>query len=264
MGSVGSKVSSAQSTMPQGIDYTKSASVDDAIVEFKQRHPEILIQNTFTDPKYMHPDNAKDILNRVERMIQDDDVEISSLQVRTDNRNWMASESGTLQGDVDLTFNGKYMKLSRNDLNDVYLRGVESGFHPNLGTLSAAEAVTAHELGHAMSDNYVNARVTQTYGEIQSMFSRGADEAYDQLSNPRSWRKSSWIRELVNDSIKAAGVKAKGGQQGIASTISGYAGKSPAECVAEAYADVSCNGDRANVLSKAIVNRLKSHLNAYK
>ncbi len=43
----------------------------------------------------------------------------------------------------------------------------------------------------------------------------------------------------------------------IANAISGYAKENNAECIAEATADVYCNGRKAKTESKAIVKALK-------
>ena len=50
------------------------------------------------------------------------------------------------------------------------------------------------------------------------------------------------------------------GSVSMAKKISGYAGHSNAECVAEAIADVYCNGNKAAAESRAIVKELKSIL----
>lgn len=50
------------------------------------------------------------------------------------------------------------------------------------------------------------------------------------------------------------------GVRQMARSISGYAGKSAAEAIAEAVSDVYCNGNRANRASQAIVNVLNGYL----
>ena len=46
----------------------------------------------------------------------------------------------------------------------------------------------------------------------------------------------------------------------MAKNISGYAGHSNAECIAEAVSDVYCNGRKASAESRAIVKELNTIL----
>lgn len=94
----------------------------------------------------------------------------------------------------------------------------EQGFHPKLNGKSGAEAVTAHELGHYL--------VEQT--------------------------KTS-ARTIVYNAGKSIGVKGNK----MASGISGYARYNYDETIAEAVADVYCNGSKASRNSIAITKEIK-------
>ena len=48
------------------------------------------------------------------------------------------------------------------------------------------------------------------------------------------------------------------GTKALAAKISGYAKESHTETIAEAYADVYCNGSNASAASRAVVAELKS------
>lgn len=131
------------------------------------------------------------------------------------------------QGSVGINTN--YTNVDK--MNKVYDRAVETGFHPSRGNKSGTEAVTYHELGHALTDN-----VAQKIG------AKDLDSA---------------SKKIVNDAYKASG--GTGGTKKWAGGISGYAQDSFAECVAEAVADHYCNGSKASKQSKAIMKELKKY-----
>lgn len=101
----------------------------------------------------------------------------------------------------------------------------KTGFHPKLGKKTGAEAVTAHELGHYLAE--------------QAMRKAKIDE-----------------RQIVGRAAKKVGVKVNN----MAGKISGYARYNYAETIAEASADVFCNGRRASKASRAIMSEIKSIL----
>ena len=101
----------------------------------------------------------------------------------------------------------------------------KSGFHPKIGKKSGAEAVTAHELGHYLAD------IAMKKSKISE-------------------------RDIVARAAKKLGVKVNN----MASNISEYARYNYAETIAEASADVYCNGKRASKASKAIMSEIKSIL----
>lgn len=143
-----------------------------------------------------------------------------------------ADKTGTLgfwrSSEGLLAINENYTNPSKMDA--VYDKAVASGFHPSRGDVSGTQAVTLHEMGHALTDYY---------GEKIGV--RDIDVASEIIVN-RAYRQSNG----------RGGTKVWGGK------ISGYAKESNAECVAEAVADYYCNGSNAHANSRAIMNVLKS------
>lgn len=133
----------------------------------------------------------------------------------------------------NLAVSDRYFNAEKMD--KVYDRCVEKGFHPSRGDKTGLEAVAAHELGHALTDE---AGRRNGYGTW----------AVDRMSN-----------EIVAAAAKKAGYKGKTAK--FRAEISGYAKKNNAETIAEAYADVYCNGAKgARRASKFIVAELEYRL----
>lgn len=114
-------------------------------------------------------------------------------------------------------------------MNDTYDAAVKSGYHPSRGIKNGVQAVTAHEMGHA-----VTGMVAEKLGISD----------FDKAS-----------KKIVDNAYKTA--KGKGGTKAWAGKISKYAQENNAECIAEAVADVFCNGNKAANESKAIYAELK-------
>lgn len=127
-----------------------------------------------------------------------------------------------------IAINSKYLDSTK--MNDVYQKCVKRGFHPSSGSKTGMEAVVAHELGHQLND-MVGAKM-------------GMDID-----------KSATV--IVNEARKRT--KHRGVVQ-MASKISGYSTHSNAEAIAEAVADVYCNGKKAKAESSAIFNVVKNYL----
>lgn len=116
-------------------------------------------------------------------------------------------------------------------MNSVYDAAVAQRFHPSRGNKSGVEAVTYHEMGHALADS-----VGQKLG--------GQD-----------LREAS--RTIVDNAYRAS--NGKGGTKAWAGTISKYAQENYSECLAEAVSDFYCNGSNASAASKAIMSELKKY-----
>lgn len=129
------------------------------------------------------------------------------------------------RGDKSVSLNQNYTDIDK--MNAAYDNS--DGFHPGRGNKTAVEAVTYHEMGHALTDH-----VGQKMG-IYDM-----DEA---------------AKRIVDNAYNSSG--GKGGTKAWAAKISGYAADSNTECIAEAVSDWYCNGSKANEASKAIVSELK-------
>lgn len=128
-----------------------------------------------------------------------------------------------------IAINKKYLDSKKMD--DVYKECVKTGFHPSSGNKTGMEAVVAHELGHSLND-MIGAKM----GGI------GIDKSADAIV--KEARKNTRHRGVVQ----------------MASKISGYATHSNAEAVAEAVADVYCNGNKAKAESRAIYNVMQKYL----
>lgn len=128
--------------------------------------------------------------------------------------------------DKTVAVNENYTDIDK--MNRVYDRAVSEGYHPARGNLSGTEAVTLHEMGHAL-----------TAYAAKQMGALSLDAA---------------AKQIVKAAYKAS--KGRGGTKAWAGKISGYAQDSYAECVAEAVADYYCNGANASAQSRAIMDEL--------
>ncbi len=126
-------------------------------------------------------------------------------------------------GQDTLVMNEKYVKNA--NLTAAMQKGAQSGFHPGIGNKTGAEAVAAHEIGHRL-------------GEIAA--------------------KKAGIsqREIVARAASKARIKT----ENMAGHISQYARSNYAETIAEASADVFCNGKKASKASRAIMKEVKQIL----
>ena len=124
-------------------------------------------------------------------------------------------------GGNTLYMNQKYIK--NKNLTAAMKRSAEDGFHPSIGNKTGAEAVAAHELGHRL-------------GEVASGKAKVSE------------------KEIVARAAKKTGIKT----ENMAGHISKYARTNYGETIAEAYADVYCNGKKASKASQAIVREVKS------
>ena len=112
------------------------------------------------------------------------------------------------------------------NMESAYKQSVESGFHPSNGNKTALQAVTAHELGHRLTDA---------------------------ISTKMGYNGFKGLDKAASRVIKESGVKSVG-------KISGYAKHSHAEALAEAFSDVYCNGTKASRVSKSIVKTMNKYL----
>ena len=128
-------------------------------------------------------------------------------------------------------FNSKY--FDSKNMQAAYDDCVKSGFHPPRGNKSGLEAVAAHEFGHAL-----NLKVTEKLGaKVHYSMEKAADE-------------------VVKRAMKQAGVKESASE--FKAKVSGYARTNSKEAIAEAVADVYCNGRKAKPESRAIVDAMNS------
>ena len=152
-----------------------------------------------------------------------DDIQLATL--KGSGQNALAYYDGM----NNIAFNESYFNKAK--MEAAYDACVKQGFHPSKGNKTALEAVAAHELGHALT-NKIAAKM-------------GVSSLKEASTN------------VVNEARKST--KHRGVVQ-MASKISGYATASNAEALAEAFADVYCNGKKARSESRAIVNTMKKYL----
>ena len=147
----------------------------------------------------------------------------------------IASRGGTVLGYYDwdgrIAINEELFKNAAK-LDSMYDESVRSGFHPGRGRKSGLEAVLLHELGHRL--NYIAGG--GTWSKLDS-------SAYEMVETAA--RKSGHGRNVAQFRAK----------------ISGYAREKDAETVAEAFADVKCNGSKASKESIALYEELTTRLN---
>nr|DAZ78310.1 MAG TPA: Lethal factor [Caudoviricetes sp.] len=127
-----------------------------------------------------------------------------------------------------IAVNNKYANSVK--MNRAYDQCVQSGYHPSRGRKTGMQAVMAHEIWHQLNDM------------IGSKMGVNLHEA---------------ANRIVKEATKLT--KHKSGAR-LASKISGYAKSSPAEAIAEAVADVYCNGKKARSESRAISNIVRKYL----
>lgn len=133
---------------------------------------------------------------------------------------------------ANVAFNQSYLKGEA--MEKAYEACVKDGYHPSKGNKTALQAVTAHELGHGLTDAVATKMGLTGPGKLHTAATNIVNEA----------RKSTSHRGVVQ----------------MASKISRYATSSNAEAVAEAFADVYCNGKKARSESQAIVNVVNKYL----
>ena len=163
----------------------------------------------------------KDINAEYGYVIQD--VQLATLK-GADGASTMAYYDGS-----NIAINKTYFDKAK--MESSYADCVKSGFHPSQGNKTALQAVTSHELGHALTDA-VGAKMTGVKGDP--------------------------AKAILNEAKKSIGFKGNIGS--MAGKISGYAKYNAHEAIAEAFADVYCNGKKAHKESQAIVNVMNKYL----
>lgn len=115
-------------------------------------------------------------------------------------------------------------------LTKAYEDSVKDGFHPSNGSKSAMESLIAHEMGHAVND------------ELGRRMGMSMEAAADMV-----------VKEALKSTSHRGVVK-------MENAISRYATANNKEGIAEAFADVYCNGNRAKAESKAIVSVVDKYM----
>ena len=133
------------------------------------------------------------------------------------------------EGTKTVALNENYTDIDK--MNSVYDKAVKTKYHPSRGSKSGTEATTFHEMGHA-----ITAHLADKTGQ----------KDFDAMA-----------KTIVDNAYKTSG--GRFGTKRWAGRISGYAQKSNAECIAEAFADYYCNGEKASKQSKAIIAEMKKY-----
>ena len=120
------------------------------------------------------------------------------------------------------------------NMETAYERSVKMGYHPSNGNKTAVQAVVAHELGHKLTQDVSTKLGKGSWSDLDSVASKIVSEA----------------RAKTNHKSNAS----------LSKKISGYAKTNSSEAIAEAFADVFCNGNKATSESKAIVDVLNNYL----
>lgn len=170
------------------------------------------------------------VMDAVKKTYDDYGMPLNDIQIATLDK----KDQGVLafyNNQGNLAVNKNYFDTKK--MNDSYDACVKEGFHPPRGNKTGLEAVASHELGHQLSEE-VGRKLG--YGDWQ----------LDKASN-----------KIINEAKKQGGFK---DVASIRKAISGYATKNNAEAIAEAFADVYCNGKKAKKESQAVVNVLNGYL----
>ena len=143
----------------------------------------------------------------------------------------LAPQNGDIMAYYDndqVAVNNKYFDAQK--MNDAYDWCIKNKYHPPRGNKTGMEATVAHEMGHAITDM---ASKKAGFADLHAMAYQIVGEAF--------------------------GAKTSAEAKAIAGKISRYAKKNDAECIAEAYSDVYCNGAGAKEESKKIVEVLNKY-----
>lgn len=198
----------------------------------------------------LHPTNSYDLVSERGNKTEEVDGVLTVMRDINDQYGFIIGdlqlvtlptrEQGTLAyySSLDsISFNENYFDGARMDA--AYDQSIRQGYHPPRGNRSGIEAVTAHEGGHALT---AQAAINQgmNASDLRGMANRIVHEAHANYGGQ--------------------GVRYGGSIGAFRRAISGYGSSNNAEAIAEAFADVYCNGQNANAVSRAIVNTLNSYL----
>lgn len=167
---------------------------------------------------------ARDILNQYGLNVED-------LQIATLKGKDALTTVAYYDAGGNLAYNTNFFDAQK--ANSAYDMDVKAGFHPSRGNKTGIEAVVAHEMGHALTDEIAKRK---GYG---------------------NWQLDRASTDIVKQASKNAGYG--NSTRKFISKISGYGATSHAEALAEAFADVYCNGSKAGKESKAVVDLMNSY-----
>lgn len=174
-------------------------------------------------------DEVDEVLTVLRELNEQYGAELNDVQIVT-IRGSGSNAIAYYDSEGNLAFNKKYFDNS--SIEAAYKRCVDSKFHPSQGNKTAVEAVAAHEMGHKLTDM---AAFRAGYG---------------------TWALDRVANDIVRDAARGLNMR----ESAVVGVVSGYAKHNHAEAVAEAFADVYCNGSNAARESRAIVSELERRL----
>ena len=177
------------------------------------------------------PTEVGDVLNVSKTIADEYGVTVGEFDLATLKGRKAGSAMAYSDG-TNIGFNSKYFDAAKMDT--AMDNCIAAGWHPGRGNKSGIESVAAHEYGHVLTEIAGRKMGISGIDSIDQAATRIVTEA----------RKLTSHRGVVQ----------------LARAISGYATTTNAEAVAEAFADVYCNGRNARFESRAIINTLKKYL----
>lgn len=172
-----------------------------------------------------YPKEVQDVMNVLADVEDKYGARVRDTKVVASNSNWF----GAYSANNELKINANY--FNGQTMDKAYDSCVRIKFHPPRGSKSGMEAVVAHEMGHRLTHIAAN----------RNWFALDGCADHIVMDAAKSMKMGNKVRQFRGK-------------------ISGYAKKNSAECVAEAFADVYCNGSNACAESRAVVNFLNARL----
>lgn len=192
--------------------------------------------------KELNFQNVKDVLSGVEEVIRDfPDIEINKIEI---SKRGVANFSNNT-----LRLNPDYFKKTEEEIKEICNTQSKAGFWVSN---SNVKSIGAHETGHSVEEMLIN--LNQIY--------KTEDE------RTIAWNECSEAKKIVSEAVKNIKKTEYGKgklKAGLINSISRYANTNASETMAEAFADITANGNDANDLSKEIkrltIERYKSYKN---
>lgn len=185
---------------------------------------------------------CKDVMNGIEHIISEYPELADNISKITTGQSGVMCCSGK-----EIAFNPAYFQNTKMFREMCEKNSGAGWWIPN----SSSASIGVHETAHAIEQLLIDANEAYLYSHEKILAWNECTEAKAVVSQAcKNVKKISYGRGKVNETLKGA--------------ISGYAKTSPSETMAEAFADVFANGDKANPLSQEIVKLTKEKLNSYK
>lgn len=195
-----------------------------------------------TAVKSLNFEICKDVINGIETIMNEYPELAEQIAKITTSETGVMCCSGK-----HISFNPAYFQDTR-EFREMCEKNSGAGWWiPN----SSSASIGVHETAHAVEQLLIDANETYLYSHEKILAWNDCTEAKAVVSRAcKNIKKTPYGKGKVNETLKGA--------------ISGYAKTSPSETMAEAFADVYANGDKANPLSQEIVKLTKEKLNSYK